>query len=924
MTRLAKFFGSVLVRFALIMGIFASIVFVVVSISLSVFQSTQESLTTLSEQRVEELIQGDVVAAQTDSLREALPNLLMSRSVDEVNTVFAQISQSIAAANSASEQLPGSEAAQILEILESADLSLSELAVARIAEFRTQNEITTLLKQANDLASEASRVLETSADDAYFDVVIGSEETRGTINTMFSKLVYEDVTLLQSTLEAIGKFDLLAGTALAIAETDDRGLATILQDIAAAADGRLDDLIPELSANEQTASAAEELANAKSSIMEALQAPRAQDVATKVLADRQSTGASLSAALDDLTFSLVLSSDETLTESDTELRKLLEGDIALIQDRAALDRATRDVVTAAFNVALSKDTTELSLAAEQLNSKSGSLRELIDGEEINLKASLTAIADLALPETGISDVQRRVFSSRQDVETAASNAAKAVQEITLGVVEMKKRATDTIKETAQSLTSQAGQANERLQFIAFVSVAVFGSAMFILWLIIIRPLGRITTTTERLASGDLSELHGLSRAGEMGRLATALQKFRDAALEQIRLQKEKEATEAAAREKERRAEEERRAAEKREQEAELKRVHEDRLREEKEAEREKKIRDANEAERRARSEEQEKVVASLATGLKKLADGDLTGHIDDVFPGSYEELRKDYNSAVKNLTAVISELRSAAERIDGSANEIASATDGLSRRAEGNAATLEQTAAAINELTAAVSSSAMNAGQANTTAISAHGGAETGRQVMQHAVDSMGEIKGSSDQIEKIITVIEDIAFQTNLLALNAGVEAARAGSAGQGFAVVASEVRALAQRSSEAAQEISDLITESNVQVGDGVNRVEEARVSLEAILKDVDQVTAQISEISVSAEQQKVTVTEINAAVMQLDSSTQSNAAQFEETTSATQVLSEEAKQLSSLVRRFSVEAGSARSENSTSQARASTAAA
>jgi methyl-accepting chemotaxis protein len=172
---------------------------------------------------------------------------------------------------------------------------------------------------------------------------------------------------------------------------------------------------------------------------------------------------------------------------------------------------------------------------------------------------------------------------------------------------------------------------------------------------------------------------------------------------------------------------------------------------------------------------------------------------------------------------------------------------------------------------------------------------------VRDAVAAMGEIEKSSNQISQIIGVIDEIAFQTNLLALTAGVEAARAGEAGRGFAVVASEVRALAQRSSEAAKEIKGLISASSDQVETGVHLVGEAGQALQKIVSKVSEINALVGEIAASAQEQATGLAQVNTAVNQMDQVTQQNAAMVEETTAASHSLTQEAQELMRLISRF-----------------------
>ena len=314
----------------------------------------------------------------------------------------------------------------------------------------------------------------------------------------------------------------------------------------------------------------------------------------------------------------------------------------------------------------------------------------------------------------------------------------------------------------------------------------------------------------------------------------------------------------------------------------------------------------NREERAAIEAAQRSVVESLRDALSRLSQGDLTAIIEKMFEPEYEQLRSDFNSATQNLHAAMSRVVENAEAIRSEANEISTASDDLSRRTEQQAATLEETAAALNELTVSVQSAAEVAVQANEMVAKAKINAETSGAVVREAVLAMGEIEESSGKISKITSVIDEIAFQTNLLALNAGVEAARAGEAGRGFAVVASEVRALAQRSSDAAREIAGLISSSSNQVKRGVGLVGQAGDALRGIESSVGDIYSFVSEIAVSAREQSTGLGEINTAVNQLDQVTQQNAAMFEETTAASHSLTREAQSLSETMGHFTLANG------------------
>jgi len=296
-----------------------------------------------------------------------------------------------------------------------------------------------------------------------------------------------------------------------------------------------------------------------------------------------------------------------------------------------------------------------------------------------------------------------------------------------------------------------------------------------------------------------------------------------------------------------------------------------------------------------------KAVDEIAVGLDHLARNDLTYRIDRAIEAAYEKVRSDFNAAAETLESTMSAISVSTGSVSGGAQEIAKASNDLSRRTEQQAASLEETAAALDEITATVKRSAEGARQAFGAASQARADAHRSGEIVREAVSAMDAIEGSSRQITQIIGVIDEIAFQTNLLALNAGVEAARAGDAGRGFAVVASEVRALAQRSAEAAKEIKTLIATSSAHVGRGVKLVGDTGEALGGIVAKVTEIDGLISEIASSSQEQATGLAEVNVAVNRMDQVTQQNAAMVEEATAAAGSLSNESRELSRLVGQF-----------------------
>jgi methyl-accepting chemotaxis protein len=381
---------------------------------------------------------------------------------------------------------------------------------------------------------------------------------------------------------------------------------------------------------------------------------------------------------------------------------------------------------------------------------------------------------------------------------------------------------------------------------------------------IIAPLRRQLATMAALARGEYGlDVAGTERRDEVGEIARAVAVFRDNGREKLRL-------EAQTEEQRSHAEEERAR---------------------------------QEAHRETIAKQSTFVVESLAVGLGKLSGGDLLYRLGTPFSAEYESLRADFNKAMTKLQETMAAIAETTTGVQSGSGEITQASDDLSRRTEQQAASLEQTAAALDQVTATVRKTAENASEARSTVSAAKENAERSGMVVGDTVTAMSGIETSSRQIGNIIGVIDEIAFQTNLLALNAGVEAARAGEAGRGFAVVATEVRALAQRSADAAKEIKALISASGREVESGVRLVGETGKALQQIVEQVARLNTLIGDIAASAQEQATALAEVNSAVNQMDQVTQQNAAMVEEATAASHSLSDEAEALARLIGQFRI---------------------
>jgi methyl-accepting chemotaxis protein len=430
---------------------------------------------------------------------------------------------------------------------------------------------------------------------------------------------------------------------------------------------------------------------------------------------------------------------------------------------------------------------------------------------------------------------------------------------------------DQVVEQSNALGQEHEKNAETVTFIAFLAVALI-SALVLAVLIstvlgyrrrVVLPVQQLTKAITGLSNGNtVLPLPNADRDDEIGAMAKAVEALRAQAIEARRLDQ-------AMRLNQRDEEDSRNQA----------------------------AEDAMRAERAL-------VVERLGEGIARLAQCDLTVRLSSHLPKEYSKLRYDFNAAMEQLSTLVRDVASASYGLNNDIEQISQSASDLAQRTDTQAAHLEQTAAAIGKITAHVSQGAENAARTAQTAETVLEVAKHSSEVVQQAVLAMSEISTSAREIAKITGTIDEIAFQTNLLALNSGVEAARAGEAGRGFAVVAQEVRALAQRSADAAREIKELVANSVAQVDKGVALVGETGRSLEVIEDSIMNMDELVSSIAHATQDQSQQLTQINVAISDLDSGTQENAAMAQEYNHVAAGLLSNAQRLTSLVSHLTID--------------------
>jgi methyl-accepting chemotaxis protein len=453
-----------------------------------------------------------------------------------------------------------------------------------------------------------------------------------------------------------------------------------------------------------------------------------------------------------------------------------------------------------------------------------------------------------------------IFSLRDQELTVNAGAARVIEDNVKIQRQLDEAVSALVAETEANMKGGTAQLMNELNNnrwlllgVAICSLlAAVGIAYFYVQRSLIRRLVSLGNTMRILASGqNRVNVPATEDRDELGDMARAVLVFRDAAIEKERL-------EAEAAEARRLAEEERQR---------------------------------NEAQKAEAARQVAEVVDGLGRGLARLAQGDLTYRVRANWADEYVKIQQDFNNAIDQLQETLTAIVESTREVSNASAEISTSTSDLSQRTEEQAASLEETSASMEQIAATVRKNAESALHARDLSRTTQEIAGRGGEVVAQAVAAMALIEDSSRQISDIISVIDEIARQTNLLALNAAVEAARAGEAGRGFAVVASEVRSLAQRSSQAAKDIKDLIMSSSGQVADGVQLVNRAGGSLKDILDSIKQVADIVADIATASSEQSGGIEQINKALTQMDEVTQQNSAMVEQNAATARTLEEQA---------------------------------
>lgn len=940
MSFLRAFFSSISAKFALISIAMGATTVAALLIGYLIVNNISALLYTLSEERVPSVRSNIELLVETEAVRNSLSGIIVAKESTVLDQHISGIANAIGRIQTIAENPHVNiDLDDLLNTIIATDLK--GLGAARHQEIQYEAKILERMTVLQDLSTQiGSRLIEVS-DDVNFSAAIAAEGSLETVNSALTQLIESDIANLRAILRLDANINLVTGALVSLSLNPDPGVASILEDLANGGMIKVDALATELIANEDMAVYADDINNITATLEKMIESGRYNK--SVALSTRTDAAKIITSAIDDIEFSFTIRSEDTLDTTRNSIDALVNTHMKDLRENAAVDSAIRSLLVLTLEAAGANTPERLSDTALRLNDAASKLAA-VAGTAEGMQIQIAELLTIARADDGIVFLRNRILDARKIKQAVLVTTQKHIGKLIAAAAASSGEALSGIEGSSTTLLNDVENARFAMLKIGAVSIALFLAVQVGGYIFLARPMGKLSSETQRLASGDLADISVRPGPGEIGRMATSLSVFRQTLMDKQRLEaEEREASAKWAAEIEQRAaddaqrardEAERELAEsKRKQEARMQRDREQQEREERErkilaeqqqarlelerneqAKREQ-IRMQAEKEKAVEARRQQQVVADLAAGLQRLSVGDLGATIDTVFPDAYEPLRIDFNQTLVSLRRIVSDISSSANVINGSAGELGLTADGLSSSAESTAQTLETSATALNSLQGSVSETAKNSATAREAAADADESAKNAAQVVAQTVEAMGSIEDSSGKIGSITALIEDIAFQTNLLALNAGVEAARAGESGRGFAVVASEVRALAGRSTDAVAQINSLIRESETQVTRGVALVGKTGEALDEISRSVSDVTRRVNGIAERADVQARELNDINSAIGRLENAAQTNATTAQETAAAGHVLRDAAHNLSTAIQTFTCDENDATSDHRSS---------
>jgi len=913
---------------------------------MTVIAATVAILSFSSTERGFQQVAGHEVPVMTDALRlsvssgeiaAAAARFVSARTIDEQRAIASLIGTRSAELNTIMERLRKSRGTNSAFASVEADAkrlhaNLDALKTAISQRIELRDKLEAKLDAVHKMHGSIADKLTPIVNDTYFEVVSTAETVGQSSAGAIKSLINDGLQRLQAIVEIGGETNLITGLLTASALTSSQPILVMLEDRFVASGHRAQKLLKALPDEAEFAPLKTQIAG----LLQLADFKAAERHANEPEADRlkrvfrahESLTGLLIKLVDDLTFDLVINSEATVKKSGEMVQALVNTQISGLRNALEIAAQAHLITSLISEGAGAKDATSLGAIEDRFRASAASaamIARTMHDEQI--RNSLTELIKAGLGPEGAFALRRAELEADSAADRTIKENSDIQQTLDRAVGTLVNDAEASMNQGASRLMDELSRNRALLLLVASASLIVAGCiGVFYVQRRLVSRLSAIGDAMRRLSQGETDlTVPAVQDKDEIGAMARALVVFRDAAVENTRLQRE--TTEKERRDAEAKAQQDRAAADAR-AEQERRNVAE---------------RDAAMA--RLTSEFEAAVggiVAAAATGdfsqrvplegksgfifnlgsslnsmctaiedvlgdlvlmLGSLAEGDLTRRIEADYQGTFASLKDAANATAARLADTMAAVKSAAEEVAAAATEIAASTTDLSQRTEEQAASLEETSASMEEMSTTVRKNADNAQEAHRFTASARDVADRGRSIVTSAVEAMARIEDSSRKIGDIIGVIDEIARQTNLLALNAAVEAARAGDAGRGFAVVASEVRSLAQRSAQAAKDIKGLIGGSTTQVKDGVDLVKRTGQSLQEMAESINTVSNFVGDIASASSEQAAGLDQVGKALGQMDQATQQNSALVEENAATAKVLESQAAALTRQVKRFRI---------------------
>ncbi|MBT8153192.1 HAMP domain-containing protein [Epibacterium ulvae] len=819
----------------------------------SAFDRITVNVRNLTENDLPTLAQTSDVSEAVSQAQKALINLLLASDDEELQIAHAGEADALHHIEEILPQLQSEETQTFHAELMDVNKALKALVENRSHEFVAAEQIDDQVTELARATIAAQRQLTRAAQDAKVRMRTSSQKIVGFMDSSLKNMVEREFAAIQILMQLRTDVALLAVDSLEIetAQTPEERAERIKT-----AQESLGQTVASLQAVLDNPAIRDELIETQTAVaawaqlIKLVDRPHAEQLHDAEL-QQYKADAELAGQVEHMMMMLQFASEHvgaSNLESTNELfgnevNKLLQ--LLNINNRLALFRST------SLELVVMDNQQGAILIGKRLPGLYKGLLKAISKADVTLHADAQEKIDALVAEDGgILDTKIYSLNARDAARDASLAAAIAMTGIAETATKLSQSSRDGISNIAGEISGDVGNATDRLNTIMIVTTAVIVLGIFFTFQFILRPLVRLSETTERLAGGDMSPVKGFNRAGtEISRIARALTVFRDGLVE-------KDETEERVK-----------------------------------------------TEREARQAQQTLAVNSLATGLERLSEGDLTARVTEELEGGYKKLRDDFNAAVERLEQSVRVVSNSGRSIVGNSSDISTLAQDLSQKSAETADTLAETASSLSRLSESITGTAKASSSVSVSVQEAHTTATSSIKVVDETITAMRDLQTSSEKIAQIIGVIDGIAQQTNLLALNAGVEAARAGSVGKGFAVVASEVRQLANKSKEAANEISHLVRESSEQVEMGSELVQRTGQAMSEISETVSNAANRMSEIASAAEEQSGDLQSINHAMIGLDNTTKTNDQLFQGVTQSSVGLSEEAQAMQEAIDRFRV---------------------